>query len=296
VGDEGGVTVSLDAYQLSYNGVLIGSGADCAGYLTQADGLRGLPDIRTGDTPRPGDQGLLAGADFAGARTITLDVECTDNALGTKVENLAAIEGAFVHSTSTPSPLSFLLDDGSQRRIYCRTRKRATLVDVPYAGGVAKVALQLVADDPRIYDDEESTADTGLPEVVGGLTWPLSWPLSWGGATGTGGTITATNAGTFPTRPIATISGPCTNPQVENVTAGQTLSTIITLGSTDLLVIDFDAHTIILNGTGNRYNALVPASAPWWELAPGDNEIRFESDDVSTTDATLTLAWRSAWI
>ena len=42
----------------------------------------------------------------------------------------------------------------------------------------------------------------------------------------------------------------------------------ITLASTDSLVIDMGARTVILNGVASRYNTIVTGSS-WWTIPPG---------------------------
>jgi hypothetical protein len=281
--------MAVTDFQLEFGGVLLGDGT--AYDIVAVSGLDDLPDARTSDTPRPSDHGLFPGNDYSGGRTIEMELEvsgATDAAFRSSIASLAAatIPGA------AESALVFQLPGFSgARRINCRPRRRSLPVDVAFALRYGVVALQFFATDPRIYADTETELITVAATSGGGRTYPRTYPLTYA-AGGVGGTLVATNAGNFPTRPTLTVTGPCNQPRIENVTAGKHLEVAVNLAAGETLVIDTDARTVLLGGTASRYSFLTAASQ-WWEIAAGDNSLKFTS---ASNVGTLEVHFRSAWI
>lgn len=280
-------------WQFQIGTLLMGPGTKYG--VQAAAGLKGISSIRSSDTPRPLADGVTFGRDLKGERNVSLAIVIylttgASDAVSTldtliRAWNLENAEAGVIQ------PLSFQLPGQPTQRLNGRPRVlNPDLSLLPT--GRARVALEYVASDPRIYADSLSSVNVLLPTSGGGFTFPLTFPLSFGG--GTVGTQTATNAGTVSTLPVATIYGPVTNPQLENLTTGEILKVNIVLSATDYLVIDFDAKTVLLGGTASRYS-LLDQSSVWWDLAPGDNQIRFQASTYSV-DAHATLSWRSAWL
>lgn len=285
------MTVTQD-WQMEYAGLLIG---DPGAYsIAKIDGLASMPDLRTSDRTRLRRHGMLPGDDFLAGRSVIADVEidgADDPAFAAAV---AALKAALAPG-SPEQALTFQIPGvagGGVRRLNARPRKLALPVDLDrFFHRLPVASVEWFATDPRIYDDAEQSEAVGLAAGVAGLSWPLSWPLSWGGAS-TSSTITAANAGTFPTPMVVRFDGPVTNPGIENVVTGFTLQLSLTLGLGEFLEVDTDARTVLLSGTASRYSSLT--TADWFELAPGDNQLRFIG--TTTGDPTMTVTWRSAWI
>jgi len=254
-------------FQFELDGVLLGTGT---GYLLQEAVGLDLPEIRISDQVRPRDHGLIGGTDFLAGRVVELSfivrgISNTD--LEEKLDALASISGV----GAAESPLVFRLPGRAKERINVRPRRRYFPINVAYGMRTADVRLQFVATDPRIYENEITSVPLSLPATSGGLGWPLGWPLGWGSASS--GLFTVTNGGTFATRPTVTFIGPLTAPSIENVTTGLKWACTFDLQSGDTLVVDFDARTVLLNGTASRYS-FVTAASVWWELVAGDNQLR----------------------
>lgn len=283
------MTIVAD-YQIDVDGLLLGAGTSYE-LPRGVDGL-GLPEVRTSDVPRPQDDGLFYGSDFLGKRTLTFQATILgDNAddAGVKMDALAAVwqppEGA-----SAFVPLTLEIPGQQSRVLFGRPRRLAFDVDNIKSGKVV-ATLQYDVADPRWYDAVETVLSTAAATSGGGRTYNRTYPLTYA-AGGTGGNLTATNAGNRRTRPVLTITGPSTTPRVENVTAGRYLSFDLTLGVGDFLVIDTDARTVLLGGTASRYSSLSSGSS-WWDLAPGDNLLKFTS---ANSLGTLEVRYRSAWL
>ncbi|MET9142454.1 hypothetical protein [Streptomyces sp. NPDC004042] len=164
-------------------------------------------------------------------------------------------------------------------------------------GTVLEYSLLVTAADPRRYALDEQSGTTPLPSTTGGLVFPLAFPVSFSAVT-VAGEIRAENTGSFETRPVLVIDGPVVAPtvfaQYDDGTV-QRLAFSQALAAGDRLVIDTDAHSVILNGNAGRRRFLSVPSG--WPVIPARSAVRFQfrSDTYSPT-ALLTARWRSAWI
>lgn len=279
-------------WQLKVGDLVLGPGTP---YMVHdLEGL-GAPGYRISDVPRPQDHGEYPGADYLAGRDITLRVSIH----GASPEDVVALCDALLAAWRGPQPptpgavrpLTFRMHGGSERRLTGRPRRAA--VQAKVVGHRVEALLEYHAWDPRLYAEDLAIGNTGLPEQAGGHTFPLLFPWVFGAA-GSVGTVLAVNAGNFPTRPVAVITGPAAGPRLENVTTGESLLLDYTLGAGSTLVIDFDARTVLEGGSSSRYYALLPGSK-WWELVPGVNEVRFRANAYDPS-ARLDLSWRSAWL
>ncbi|HEY9474988.1 MAG TPA: hypothetical protein VIS06_14190, partial [Mycobacteriales bacterium] len=286
-------------WQVSYNDLLLGSGTPYR-VMWPIEGLADHPDVAVSDQPRLRSDGLTAGDDFLDGRSIVLRVEMTGSDDAAFAAAVSAFKRAFRSGSGvTEQPLTFQapgVADGGVRRLVGRPRKLAAPVDRLWQQRIPVYMVQFDCTDPRIYDDVESTVSTDLADTGTGHAWPQMWPMDWGGASASG-IVTATNAGTYSTPWSVTITGPVTNPSVENVDTGDALRFSanggLTLADTDTLIIDSATRTALLNGTASRYDRLA-SPASWWDLNPGATRFRFGGTTTGTP--TMALTWRSAWI
>lgn len=296
------LTTGATSFQLLFNGLTMGDGTNYD--VIQVEGLDSIPAVNQTDADKLRDWGQFMGAYYSTGREVIVDLEISappgssDATFRAAVE---AFEAAMMTYPLTELPLAFSLPGMQQttRQINARVLNRKLVIDYPYMRHVATATVQFWATDPRMYDSELQTAVASLPAGNGGLSWPITWPTSWGSSSG-GGTILATNAGNFETRPVITIFGPVDNPTIANVTSGQSLTFAITVNTGDSLVIDLSAKTVLyyVGGTGlggNRIGTMNRSTSQWWVLVPGTSTIQYTANTVST-GSTMTLAWRSAWL
>lgn len=277
-------------WQIEFNDLLTGDLTDYD--LRLIEGVGGMAAIRTADQKLQRRHGLHPGDDFLDGRTITLEYDVTNADHAARVLLLDALFAAFKPGEDE-LPLVFQIPSiagGGKRRINCRPRRRAMPIDLQFLYSISEITLQLESTDPRIFDNTESTDMVSLPTAGGGLNFPSTFNRTFG-AVSTGGTITANNAGTFDTPVVLRVDGPATDPIIENVTAGKTLELDIELGASDFIEFDTEERTVLLNGTASRYSLL--RRSGWFDLAPGNNQLDFRA--ATTTAATLTATWRSAW-
>lgn len=281
---------SLGGMRVDLGGVQFGL-VDAAGVAWRigADGLQGWdsPEVRTQISQREFDHGSWMGPVWLGERPITLagTVVAPDApSLDTAIEQLLAADAlgdtTLVVYESTPK-------QAVVRRSGKPIVKRET-------DSVATFSLMVTAPDPRRYDPNLQQATTALPSVSGGLALPAAppWVLS---ASSVQGAIGAVNAGTMASRPVFTIAGPVNQPQVATTYPDgsvKALSYSLNLITGDRLVIDTDAHTVMLGGASRRRYI----SGDWPEI-PASTSVLFQFRAATyNSSAQLTAAWRSAWI
>jgi hypothetical protein len=299
---------ALGPWQFSFNGYVFGDA--CTFDPDTITGLGSLPPVIGSNTQRPRDHGEMLGLNFMAGRDVLFDGQLVANDTGI-VATLMAMATA-TRTSQTETPLWFNLPGYGNLAVMCRVNKRDVPMDLAYSLGSAQASLQLHASDPRIYAAPTSSAIVGLPTPLGGLTFPVTFPVTFGGG-GSFGSIAAPNGGNQEMRPTFVITGPCTNPVVQNSTTGWILSfsnpaqTGYTLNPGDTLAVDTDARSVIYTASGStvgapRRNWIVPGSS-WPDpvqgvdgLTPGANLIEFSSGDSTAVAGTLQLAWASAYL
>ena len=150
-------------------------------------------------------------------------------------------------------------------RIYAKSQETPKVSMDNMSGSIRKSNLQLKVADPRKYLQSATT-------------------LSGAG--------TATNAGTYTTPIVITITASgatSTSLAITNSTTSKSIYVTTALANNDSLVIDTGLHSCKLNGTEKR--SLLSGSTEWWLLNSGNNTLAF----TNGTNATVSFSWRSAW-
>jgi hypothetical protein len=280
----GGITATIGGLTL---GAVDGAGV---AWTIDADGLQGWdsPEIRATLTDREADHGSWWTPVYYSSRPITLTGTITAPSQAALDAAIDTLLGSVPHTDTVLAVYETQPKQATVRRSGKPLVKRVT-------DRIATYSLMVTAQDPRRYDVNEQTAQTGLPTVTGGLAAPVTAPLTVG-ATVTAGQIFAANGGTFETRPVLSVYGPATRPSISvQYSDGSTdvLSYSDTLQSGDVLVLDCGARTAVLNGTASRRRYLSGS----WPLIPAmDSVVLSFRASVYTASAALVAAWRSAWI
>lgn len=283
--DLGGISVDLGAIPLGRvdsNGV--------AWALQSFDGWDGS-EVRSEYTDREADHGSWASPAYLGSRPITLagTVTAPDRtSLESALEQLRTA-AALVDTTLVVYELT-----GPKQAVVRRSGKPlfAYVTD-----RIATYSVLVTAGDPRRYSTTLQTGTTGLPTTSGGLTFPVTFPITWS-ATTVSGQINAVNQGSMDTRPVLTVAGPVVAPTVSALYPDGTVRQLIyslDLQSGDVLTVDTDAHTVILNGTVSRRRFMTVSGG--WPTIPANSQViyQFQSSTYNAT-AMLTATWRSAWM
>ena len=161
------------------------------------------------------------------------------------------------------------------------------------------VTVQLTCCRPLWYAPQWTTEQ--LRYNARGLKFGLTLPTTLG-VGGYRRTVENDSAARLPIR--LDIIGPAALPVIWNKTTGKRLALTKPLLAGERLTIDTDPdHTSVLYTDlyGNTVSALGyvdaqsdPDSFAFLQLAPGRNELAFESGD-DLQNATVTLRWRQAW-
>jgi len=278
-------------WQMERGSLLVGDGTSYD--LRVVDGLASQPEVRSQDRALLLRHGSVAGLDYLGVRSFTVEFDVIEPTAATLSTLVAALSAAFVASESE-SVVAFQIPGvaaGVKSQVSARVRRRDIPIGFEFAQGVVTVAIEFVATDPRIYSQVESSVSVGLASNGGGLEFAASPDFTFG-AVSTGGEMTVENEGDFPAPVVFRIDGPCTDPVIENQTVGSSIKLNLVVAASTYVLVDTEARTILLNGTASRYSALDSTSV-WFDLAAGNNTIDFKA--ATTTAATCSATWRDAW-
>ncbi|WP_318201031.1 phage distal tail protein [Streptomyces sp. SCL15-4] len=281
---------TLDGLQASLGDLTLG-GVDSAGVAWYLQTLEGWdsPDLRSSYTDREGDHGSWASPAYLGARPLTLG----GTIVAPSREDLDLAMDRLRAAASLTDTLLVVQETIPKQAVVRRSGK--PLIQYVSAN-TATYSVMVTAADPRRYSITLQTGTTALPSTTGGLTLPAATPWTVSATTVTGA-ITATNPGTFATRPVFTVAGPVQSPKVVVDDGGGepiSLSYSQTLISGESLVIDCAARTVMLNGTASRRRYLTVTT---WPEIPASGTVRIEfRAAIYNSSATLTAQWRPAWM
>jgi hypothetical protein len=258
----------IDGRQATLGTLRLGA-VDTSGVAWFLQGVEGWdsPEVRAELQDREADHGSWASPVYLGSRPITLKgtVEAPD-----RPTLDGALDQLYAAASLTDTTLT----------VWEATPKQAT---VRRSG---KVLAEYVTDRTATWSVMVTAAD------------PRRYSTTLQSATTVSGQINATNSGSMDTRPILTIAGPVVAPVVSALYPDgsvRQLTYSLDLASGDVLVIDTDAHTVVLNGGVSRRRFMTVASG--WPTIPAGSAVnyQFQSSTYSALPM-LTATWRSAWM
>lgn len=282
---------ALDGLRASLGSVNLGA-VDSDGTAWFLQTLEGWdsPEVRSEFTDREADHGAWASPVYLGSRPITLAgtiVAGSQDLLEAAMERLRAA------ASLTDTVLTVWETVAKQASV----RRSGKPLMQYVTGATATYSVMVTAQDPRRYSTTLSTGTTALPSTTGGLALPSAFPLTFS-ATTVSGQVTAQNAGTVDTRPVLTITGPVVAPVIAALYPDGTVRQLLyslDLVTGDVLTIDTDARTVLLNGGVSRRRFMTVAGG--WPVIPAGSSVnyQFQSSTYNAT-AMLTATWRSAWM
>jgi hypothetical protein len=260
--------------------------------MTDLTGWLDLPGARSSPTDRPGRQGAYPSQLRASGRVV--EVELT--VMQPDASALLALCDATAMGEDDPEEPLVVYPNAvnGPQLVFGRCEKRAIPTDADWSNGYERARLSFACSDPRRYSVALHTASTGLLSAgVGGLVFPVEFPLAFGTASG-GGVVSVFNAGSVPTWPVLTVTGPVTGPIITRRDTGDTLlfdsAFVVPAGYT--LIINTDMRTVTMAGVNQRAFLNV---ANWFSLPAGTAvPIGFTSPGVYDPSAVLSIAWRDA--
>lgn len=150
-----------------------------------------------------------------------------------------------------------------------------------------EVSLSVIAPDPYLYANTVQEITLGSVSDDG-LTYPVTYPITYGVPSGGFGIIM--NAGNVSGYPKFTIIGTCSNLTLANATTGESMTLAVSLGATDVLIVDCLEREILLNGL----RRIDLKQGDWLTVAPGENEIGFSRTSLEQTQHCM-VEFRSVW-
>jgi hypothetical protein len=286
----------IDGRQATLGTLRLGA-VDSSGVAWFLQGVEGWdsPEVRAELQDREADHGSWASPVYLGSRPITLKgtLEAPD-----RPTLDGALDQLYAAAALTDTTLTVWEATPKQALV----RRSGKVLAEYVTDRTATWSVMVTAADPRRYSTTLQSGTTGLPTTTGGLVFPAAFPLAFS-ATTVSGQINAANSGSMDTRPVLTIAGPVVAPVVSALYPDgsvRQLAYSLDLASGDALVIDTDAHTVILNGGVSRRRFMTVASG--WPTIPaatasGPSAVnyQFQSSTYSALPM-LTATWRSAWM
>lgn len=260
-------TLTVEQYQYDDTGILLnGTSAVPFVDLSRIDGLDSAP-FKQITSSRDGMDGGFVTVENEDVRTVTL--EGTIYASPTNLETYLDSLKANFAPTSVEKPLYFKTDNSSNsdRLVFGKSLGLRATKDERRRLGIVDMQVQIECEDPRIY---------GVPVITS----------TWTRATSTG---SVTLAGNKASPATLTVAGVIVNPTI--VHAGVTFAFALTMISTDVLVIDLESRTAVLNGNTNVRNVMT-LTGNWYYLGVGLNNFTFTG---TGSTATITVTTRSAF-
>jgi len=258
--------------------------------IDKVDGLDMAP-FRVSTKAFEGMDGGYLDAEFEDMRTVVLEGTIYASSGDTLEAFLDDLKYNF-RPGQVPTPFYFKPGTSTgQRLVYAKSLGVRYSWDMLRRVGASACQIQLMAEDPTIY---EGTAQTGSMVLgalaVTGRGYDKAFNYGYGGGYFAGAYV-LTNDGNKNANVQFTLNGPLTNPRIVNDDLGVYLELDTTLLSGDSIVIDMYNRTITLNGTASRRNVMTAAS-DWFLLSPGANNIRFQSTGGS---GTASYSFRNAY-
>ncbi|MFD9893321.1 hypothetical protein ACFWY9_28585 [Amycolatopsis sp. NPDC059027] len=167
-----------------------------------------------------------------------------------------------------------------------------------------EASIQLTSPDPRRYFETKQTLTVGLPQnsttgldfaTGGGLDYAASGGGLDFGPAGAIGILTVDNtAGTAPTSPELTLTGPLTTPSLS--VPGGSITYNASLATGEFLVINPEDPSALLGGTASRGYLVNPAKWSAFVVQPGSSlSIGLSHSGPSTDLGTLTASYSPAF-
>jgi hypothetical protein len=201
---------------------------------------------------------------------------------------LDALSSAFqpptIRQSRTLDVFAYKRPGRDARQFFCRATKFDADSDFLVAKGLASASIELVAPDPISYDLEfvAETITLGSGETTGSTT--------------------VTNEGNFRngTAPLLAITGPATNPIVENETDdGRAVRLQVALAANQIARVNMQTCEVAIQtgGDGNPWvedYSIVRTDNEFWNLLPGSNSIVYTRTGSATT-SLMTVLYTNAW-
>lgn len=274
--------------------------------------------VEESETLKQGGHGVETGVATYGGRPVPVEIEI----VASTHAQLVTMEQALREALALPAAPDFADDDGvilvyltdedgEEKQFYARIFSRAPVFDmlIDPSQRRRRASFILRAEDPAIYS-QELTTETG-PESVASTNFTFQdgdLPTFQDGdlptiQDTTANVLTVTNDGIIGSSPQFVISGPTTDPVIENLTTGKQMDfsrgSGVELLAGETLTIDVFQRTVVKTDTGGTETneiASLTLDSEWIYIEPDDNEITLFDATPSELDGQLEVNFRDSWI
>lgn len=256
------------------------------------DGLE-APEYRTNIYERPGEDGGIVSSMFYATRPVTLRGMIKGASPAIYEANRQKFAAATaIQRDSSGYPVAkriqfttlagnvYFFDAYFERPIYAQENVNNT-----------HFLLNMKVPNPQIFG--ATVVDSGAVARAsgGGFILPVILPIVSTGQTG--GSVLMVNAGNANSYPILKLTGPLTNPFIQNTAVNKTMQLNYTIPAGSVVTIDMLNKTIMLNGTSSILSVKT-SDSEWWGIVPGNNNINFATNtsaDTGNLDITFFNAY-----
>lgn len=164
----------------------------------------------------------------------------------------------------------------------------------PYNHQVHTFLIELIAPDYRFYSQELFSQNLDQTILQGGASIPSAVPMLIPLSTTPETELQkiVTSNGTEATDPTFTITGPGDTFIIGNETSGKEFTLNLVLDSDDTVVVNVKERTVIKNGITNVY---ADFDGDFWQIEPGENELRFLVSTDFDIMTQLNVSYRDAY-
>lgn len=264
--------------QYEFNSLLFGSGTDLI--VVGAKGLLGTSETKNTDAERQDAWGDFPGTRGYKARYITFDITALSESRDTIEDYVDLLPQIFqVDDTpgqQQPRQLVYQRTVAQGKRFLWATVEKCDFdSNSDVAHGLLAGSVMLKCNDPRKYSLIQLQTNVTIPNGQNNVN-----------------AMVATNGG-IRSAPLINISGPCTNPRIQNQQdSNKTIKIDIVIPSGHTLNLDFRSRTVMMDGV-DMYG-YVRSDNQWWKLAPGNNSITFTRSD-SGAPSTAAFFVNDVW-
>lgn len=249
------------------------------------------PDYRIVQYPNPGQNYGRIPQAFYDVRTITITGHIQgQNATDYLAKRQAFSQACLINHDSNGYPtltkLQLTALDGNSYFTNIQPQKPSAPYTMPDWG---KYQLSMVAPDGRLYGVTQLTSGVITAPLLGrGILVPTIVPVLGSGTTG--GSATIFNPGTVESHPIITLTGPLTNPYVQNATTGYSFQIDTTIPGGSSVVVDMYEQSVVYNNSTNFISHKDNYST-WWTVVPGINAFTISTSSTSDTGSAVITAY-----
>lgn len=226
---------------------------DLATYVAEDSDGFGMPPFHRLRQRSPEQHGETDAGFRLDPRILRFKLNARANTPAVHYARRAELLGLFAPSNDPLTLRVTLPEDGGAgstvRDIACYFEKGLSFGAPSRRGLVQGAELVLRAPDPTFFDPAEKQASWAIdPEV--GFVFPVYFPAIFGLGS-IAGLVSLAYAGSWSVQPVIDITGPVTDPKIENLSTGEKIQLEYAVGGGERVTIDTrDGHKTVSNNSG----------------------------------------------